>query len=99
MAVKKVVLAYSGGLDTSVCLKWLQEEYKAEVITFTADLGQGKELDPVEGIAKGTGAIKVYIEDLREKFIREGRVTAAKYSVEKMVEKTLGFYEKAIGGQ
>ncbi len=71
MAVKKVVLAYSGGLDTSVCLKWLQEEYKAEVITFTADLGQGKELDPVEGIAKGTGAIKVYIEDLREEFVRE----------------------------
>jgi argininosuccinate synthase len=71
MAVKKVVLAYSGGLDTSVCLKWLQEEYKAEVITFTADLGQGKELDPVEAIAKGTGAIKVYIEDLREEFVRE----------------------------
>ncbi len=70
MAVKKVVLAYSGGLDTSVCLKWLQEEYGAEVITFTADLGQGKELDPVEGIAKGTGAIKVYIEDLREEFVR-----------------------------
>ena len=71
MAVEKVVLAYSGGLDTSVCLKWLQEEYKAEVVTFTADLGQGKELDPVEGIAKGTGAIKVYIEDLREEFVRE----------------------------
>jgi argininosuccinate synthase len=71
MAVEKVVLAYSGGLDTSVCLKWLQEEYKAEVITFTADLGQGKELDPVEGIAKGTGAVKVYIEDLREEFVRE----------------------------
>jgi len=71
MAVKKVVLAYSGGLDTSVCLKWLQEEYKAEVITFTADLGQGKELDPVEVIARGTGAIKVYIEDLREEFVRE----------------------------
>jgi argininosuccinate synthase len=71
MAVKKVVLAYSGGLDTSVCLKWLQEEYGAEVITFTADLGQGKELEPVEGIAKGTGAIKVYIEDLKEEFVRE----------------------------
>jgi len=70
MAVKKVVLAYSGGLDTSVCLKWLQEEYGAEVITFTADLGQGKELDQVEGIAKGTGAIKVYIEDLKEEFVR-----------------------------
>jgi argininosuccinate synthase len=70
MAVKKVVLAYSGGLDTSVCLKWLQEEYGAEVITFTADLGQGKELEPVEGIAKGTGAVKVFIEDLREEFVR-----------------------------
>ena len=71
MKAKKVVLAYSGGLDTSVCLKWLQEEYDAEVMTFTADLGQGKELDPVEGIAKGTGASKVYIEDLRDEFVRE----------------------------
>jgi argininosuccinate synthase len=71
MAVKKVVLAYSGGLDTSVCLKWIQEEYGAEVITFTADVGQGKELDPVEGRAKGTGARKVYIEDLRDEFARE----------------------------
>jgi len=71
MAVKKVVLAYSGGLDTSVCLKWLQEEYGAEVVTFTADVGQGKELDPVEGRAKGTGASKVYIEDLRDEFARE----------------------------
>lgn len=71
MTVKKVVLAYSGGLDTSVCLKWLQEEYGAEVITFTADVGQGKELDPIEGRAKGTGASKVYIEDLREEFVRE----------------------------
>ena len=71
MAVKKVVLAYSGGLDTSVCLKWIQEEYGADVITYTADLGQGKELDPVEGIAMGTGAIKVYIEDLREEFVKD----------------------------
>jgi len=71
MAVKKVVLAYSGGLDTSVCLKWLQEEYGAEVITFTADLGQRKELDAVEGRAKGTGATKVYIEDLRDEFVSE----------------------------
>jgi len=71
MAIKKVVLAYSGGLDTSVCLKWLQEEYGAEVITYTADLGQGKELDPVEGIAKGTGATKVYIEDLKDEFVRD----------------------------
>jgi argininosuccinate synthase len=71
MAVKKVVLAYSGGLDTSVCLKWLQEEYGAEVITFTADLGQRKELDAVEDRAKGTGATKVYIEDLRDEFVSE----------------------------
>jgi len=71
MAVSKVVLAYSGGLDTSVCLKWLQEEYNVEVITYTADLGQGKELDPVEGVAKGTGALKVYIEDLKDEFVRE----------------------------
>lgn len=71
MSIKKVVLAYSGGLDTSVCLKWIQEKYNAEVITFTADLGQGKELDNVEKIAKGTGATKVYIEDLRDEFVRE----------------------------
>jgi len=70
MQVKKVVLAYSGGLDTSVALKWIQDEYKAEVITYTADLGQGKELEPVEQRAKNTGAIKVYIEDLREEFVK-----------------------------
>lgn len=71
MAANRVILAYSGGLDTSVCLKWLQEKYGAEVITYTADLGQGKELDPVESVAKGTGAVKVYIEDLRDEFVRE----------------------------
>jgi argininosuccinate synthase len=70
MQVKKVVLAYSGGLDTSVALKWIQEEYNAEVITYTADLGQGRELDPIEKRAKDTGAIKVYIEDLREEFVK-----------------------------
>ncbi|MDQ1317597.1 MAG: argininosuccinate synthase [Candidatus Poribacteria bacterium] len=70
MQVKKVVLAYSGGLDTSVALKWLQEEYNAEVITYTADLGQGRELDLVEQRAKDTGAVKVYIEDLREEFVK-----------------------------
>ena len=69
MQVKKVVLAYSGGLDTSVALKWLQEEYNAEVITYTADLGQGRELDAIEQRAKDTGAVKVYIEDLREEFV------------------------------
>jgi len=70
MQIKKVVLAYSGGLDTSVALKWIQEEYKADVITFTADLGQGKELEPIEQRAKKTGALKVYIEDLREEFVK-----------------------------
>jgi len=70
MQVKKVVLAYSGGLDTSVALKWIQEEYNAEVITYTADLGQGRELDLIEKRAKDTGAVKVYIEDLREEFVR-----------------------------
>ena len=71
MQAKKVVLAYSGGLDTSVALRWIREEYKSEVITFTADLGQGKELEPVEKIAMNTGAIKVYIEDLRDEFVTD----------------------------
>jgi argininosuccinate synthase len=71
MQVKKVVLAYSGGLDTSVALRWIKEQYKAEVITFTADLGQGKELDAIEERAKNTGAIKAYIEDLREEFVTD----------------------------
>jgi argininosuccinate synthase len=68
---KKVVLAYSGGLDTSVILKWLQETYACEVIAFAADLGQGKELDDVREKAVNTGACKVYIEDLREEFVRD----------------------------
>lgn len=68
---KKIVLAYSGGLDTSVILAWLIDTYGAEVIAFCADLGQGEELDPVEGKAKRTGASKVYIEDLREEFARD----------------------------
>ncbi|MGH7860534.1 MAG: argininosuccinate synthase, partial [Candidatus Binatia bacterium] len=69
--VKKVVLAYSGGLDTSVILKWLIETYGCEVVAFCADLGQGEELDPVEGKARNTGASEVFIEDLREEFIRD----------------------------
>ena len=69
--VEKVVLAYSGGLDTSVILKWLVENYKCEVIAFAADLGQGEELDPVEKKAFATGASKVYIDDLREEFVRD----------------------------
>ena len=69
--VKKIVLAYSGGLDTSVILKWLIETYDAEVIAFAADLGQGEELDPVEEKGLQTGASKVYIDDLREEFVRD----------------------------
>jgi argininosuccinate synthase len=69
--IKKVVLAYSGGLDTSIILKWLVEEYGCEVIAFSADLGQGEELDFVPEKAKNTGASKCYIEDLREEFVRD----------------------------
>lgn len=69
--VKKVVLAYSGGLDTSIIMKWLIETYDTEVIAFCADLGQGEELDPVRPKALQTGASKVYIEDLREEFARD----------------------------
>jgi len=69
--VKKAVLAYSGGLDTSIILKWLVEEYGCEVIAFSADLGQGEELDFIPEKAKKTGASKCYIEDLREEFVRD----------------------------
>ncbi len=69
--IGKVVLAYSGGLDTSVILKWLIETYDCEVITFSADIGQGEELDSVEDNALKTGAKKVYIDDLREIFVRD----------------------------
>ena len=69
--VKKVVLAYSGGLDTSVILKWLIEIYQCEVVTFTADVGQEEELDGLEEKAISTGAVKAYIEDLREEFIKD----------------------------
>ena len=69
--VKKVVLAYSGGLDTSVILRWLQETYACEVITFTADIGQGEELEPARHKAEMMGAAAVYIEDLRETFVRD----------------------------
>jgi argininosuccinate synthase len=70
-APKKVVLAYSGGLDTSIILKWLQTEYGCEVVTFTADLGQGEELEPARAKAEAMGASKIYIEDLREEFVRD----------------------------
>jgi argininosuccinate synthase len=71
MAKEKIVLAYSGGLDTSVILKWLKETYNAEVIAFTADIGQKEELDGLEAKALATGASKVYIDDLREEFARD----------------------------
>lgn len=85
--IKKIVLAYSGGLDTSVILNWLKEKYGAEVITYTANLGQGKPLDSIEGKAKNTGASKVYIEDLRKEFslnyvlpaLKAGAVYEGKY--------------------
>ena len=70
-AIKKIVLAYSGGLDTSVIIKWLKEKYGCEIIAFAADVGQGQELDPVREKALATGASKVYIEDLREEFVKD----------------------------
>ncbi|MBF0450340.1 MAG: argininosuccinate synthase [Candidatus Magnetomorum sp.] len=69
--IKKVVLAYSGGLDTSVILKWLIETYQCEVVTFSADIGQEEELDYIDEKAKNTGAVKVYIDDLRETFVKD----------------------------
>jgi argininosuccinate synthase len=70
-AVKKVVLAYSGGLDTSIILKWLQETYACEVVTFTADLGQGEELEPARKKAELLGIKEIFVEDLREEFVRD----------------------------
>jgi argininosuccinate synthase len=69
--VKKVVLAYSGGLDTSVILKWLEDTYGCEVVTFTADIGQGEEVDPARAKAKAMGVREIYVEDLREEFARD----------------------------
>jgi len=68
---KKVVLAYSGGLDTSIILKWLQEEKGCEVVTFTADLGQGEELEPARRKAEACGVKEIFIDDLREEFVRD----------------------------
>ena len=78
--VKKVVLAYSGGLDTSVIVKWLKNEFGCEVICFTADVGQAEELDHLEEKARATGASKIYIEDLREEFVGDYVFTALKAS-------------------
>lgn len=69
--INKVVLAYSGGLDTSVILKWLQDKYQCEVVTFTADLGQGEEVEPARAKAQSLGIKEIYIEDLREEFARD----------------------------
>jgi argininosuccinate synthase len=69
--INKVVLAYSGGLDTSVILKWLQDEYKCEVVTYTADLGQGEELEPARAKAKAAGVKEIFIDDVREEFVRD----------------------------
>ena len=71
--IKKVVLAYSGGLDTSVILKWLQDTYQCEVVTFTADIGQGEELEPAraKAIKFGIKPEQIFIDDLREEFVRD----------------------------
>ncbi len=69
--IKKVVLAYSGGLDTSIIAKWLQDKYECEVVTFTADLGQGEEIEPARAKAKAMGIKEIYIEDLREEFAKD----------------------------
>lgn len=70
-SVKKVVLAYSGGLDTSVIVRWLQETYNCEVVTFTADIGQGEEVEPARAKAEALGVKEIYIDDLREEFARD----------------------------
>ena len=70
-AIKKIVLAYSGGLDTSVILRWLQEELRAEVVTFTADIGQGEDIEPARAKAEALGIREIYIEDLREEFVSD----------------------------
>ncbi|AYQ57546.1 Argininosuccinate synthase [Bathymodiolus thermophilus thioautotrophic gill symbiont] len=69
--INKVVLAYSGGLDTSIIVKWLQDTYQCEVVTFTADIGQGEEVEPARAKAKAAGVEEIYIEDLREEFARD----------------------------
>ena len=70
-SINKVVLAYSGGLDTSIIVKWLQDEYQCEVVAFTADVGQGEEVEPARAKAKAMGLTEIYIEDLREEFVKD----------------------------
>src|SRR5919198_2240644 len=76
--IRKIVLAYSGGLDTSVMLRWLKEHYQCEVVCYCADVGQGAELSGLEAKAYATGASKLYVEDLREEFVRDYVWTAVK---------------------
>src|SRR5881275_1325277 len=76
--INKIVLAYSGGLDTSVMLRWIKERYNCEVVCYCADVGQGEELEGLEAKARETGASKLYVEDLREEFVREYVWTAVK---------------------
>ena len=76
--IKKIVLAYSGGLDTSVMLRWLKDRYNCEVVCYCADVGQGEEMDGLEAKALQTGASKLYVEDLREEFVRDYIFTAVK---------------------
>src|SRR6267142_5801411 len=76
--MNKIVLAYSGGLDTSVMRRWLKERYGCDVVCYCADVGQGEEMDGLEAKALATGASKLYIEDLREEFVREYVWTAVK---------------------
>ncbi|HEU4767542.1 MAG TPA: argininosuccinate synthase domain-containing protein, partial [Pyrinomonadaceae bacterium] len=76
--IKKIVLAYSGGLDTSVMLRWLKDHYGCEVVCYCADVGQGAELSGLEEKAHATGASKLYVEDLREEFVRDYVWTAVK---------------------
>ena len=68
---EKIVLAYSGGLDTSVICRWLQQTYDAEVVTFTADIGQGEEVEPARAKAQAMGVREIFIEDLKEEFVRD----------------------------
>ena len=74
----KIILAYSGGLDTSIILKWLQTEYNCDVVTFTADLGQGEELEPARAKAEKMGASSIYVEDLREEYLAAREKNARK---------------------
>ena len=102
--VDKVVLAYSGGLDTSVIVRWLQQTYDCEVVTFTADIGQGEEVEPARAKAQALGVEQIYIEDLREPFVgmevtvREGQdgALAIRDSVMESVELGSGTYGDCV---